>query len=51
MRTWTLFTLAILLLIGSAVGSSQAALSYYSENYADRKRQRNGRQSADSYDI
>ncbi len=36
MRTWTLFTLAILLLIGSAVGSSQAALSYYSENYAAR---------------
>lgn len=34
MRTWTLFTLAVLLLLGSAVGSSQAALSYYSENYA-----------------
>lgn len=36
MRTWMLFTLAILLLLGSTIGSSQAALSYYSENYAAR---------------
>lgn len=36
MKTWTLFALAVFLLLGSTVGSSRAALSYYSENYQAR---------------
>lgn len=32
--TWLLFGTAVLLLLGSVAGSSQAALTYYSENYS-----------------
>ena len=31
--TYLLFALAVLLLLGSTVGSTRAALTYYSENY------------------
>ena len=33
-RTIFLFGAAVLLLLGSVAGSSQAALTYYSENYS-----------------
>ena len=31
--TWVLLALAVVLLVGSAIGSTRAALVYYSENY------------------
>ena len=31
--TYVLFALAVVLLIGSTIGSTRAALTYYSENY------------------
>lgn len=31
--TYLMFTASILLLLGSAVGSTRAALTYYSDNY------------------
>ena len=31
--TWGLLALAVILLLGSTLGSTRAALTYYSENY------------------